>query len=79
MSSDNAQCSSTGVTWNSLEPVVDLAMNNGDFVPELADSHNLVACVAELWIAGYHPLLIELPSLTPRRNACDSPDVKRKM
>ena len=46
MSSDNAQCSSTGVTWNSLEPVVDLAMNNGDFVPELADSHNLVACVA---------------------------------
>lgn len=80
MSSDDAQCDSTGVTWNSLasgqsdtwngwlidpaaitpndptgssadttiflKPVVDLGMNNGDWVPDLAASRNLVACTA---------------------------------
>lgn len=79
-SSDDAECSSDSITWNSLasgqsdtwsgwlieqqtitpddptgssasetiflEPVVDLGMNDGDFVPDLAHSRNLVKCAA---------------------------------
>lgn len=78
--SDDAECDSTSVTWNSLgpgqadtwsgwlidqgaitpddptgssanetiflEPVIDLGMNDGNFVPDLASSDNLVKCAA---------------------------------